>query len=80
MKRWTARWTMAAIATALLTLPLTSAAQTTPPQPPTSAPQTSGTTSAQQPNAEAQEHLRKARATLDEIEATKLDARARTPQ
>ena len=79
MKRWTARWTMAATAAALLTLPLTSAAQSTPPQPPPSAPQTAGTTSTQQqPNAEAQEHLRKARATLDDVKTASLNARART--
>src|SRR5687767_177696 len=78
MKRWTARWTMAATAAALLTLPVTTAAQSTSPQPPASTQQPTGTTSAQQPNAAAQEHLQKARAALDEVKTTDLSAAART--
>ena len=75
MKRFTATWTMAVASAVLLAAPTSGAAQT--PQtstPTTSSPQQSAATD---PQASAQEHLRKASAALDEIKTAALPAKAK---
>src|SRR5215203_1827842 len=75
MKRFTATWTMAVASAVLLTAPATGAAQTAQPSTPatTSSPQSAAT----DPQASAQEHLRKASAALDEIKTAALPAKAK---
>src|SRR5262245_7713737 len=70
MKRTTARWSSALAAATLLCLPASGFAQTPPPaQPPSAA--------AAEPASTPDEHLGKARAALDSIEASALPARAK---
>lgn len=78
MKRSTARWTTSLAAAALLGLPAATMAQT-PTQPPTtstqqSTPPQSSTTQ----NADAQEHLRQAKAALDAVAPTAVTGRNKT--
>src|SRR5687767_4225214 len=76
MKRSISRWTMAATAAALLAVPAPGAAQTSG----ASTPQTQSPSSTATPQASdaAREHLSKAKAALDEVQTTNLDAKART--
>lgn len=73
MKRSTMRWSLAITAAAMLAVPAHGFAQTTTP------PQTStqSTSPSAQPSAEAQEHLRQARAALNDIKTANLNAQVR---
>lgn len=79
MKRSTARWTTSLAAAALLGLPTVGLAQTQPPA--TSTQQPTSTTSPQAApaqNADAQDHLRQAKAALDSIAPTAVTGRNKT--
>ena len=81
MKCSTASWTVTVAAAALLALPSVNAAQTPPPtQPPSTAQPAQPPWHSAQPAPQnaAQEHLRKAKAALDDVGTANLSSRART--
>ena len=82
MKCSTASWTVTVAAVALLALPSAAATQTPPTQPPATAqPQPPADQAKPAPAATpaaAQEHLRQAKAVLDDVGTANLSARART--
>ena len=77
MKSSTATWTVTVTAAALLALPCAALAQTAPTQPPASA-QATQPTDTQGTASAAQDHLRQAKAALDQVTTASLSPRART--
>ena len=78
MKRSTAAWAVTVTAAALLALPPAVAAQSTPPTPAAQTATQPPATTAPSSQGTAQEHLKEARAALNDITTTTLSARAKT--